>query len=70
MAYEILNDMVNKAPTRGAQVTLGSAKEIGCMVRELNAEQGDMAHGTIMFREAITICCTVEPKAPLLYIHR
>ena len=61
MAYVILNDMVNKAPTRGAQVTLGSAKEISCMIKEFNAEQGDMAHGTIMLREAITICCTVEP---------
>ena len=61
MAHEILSDVVNKAPPRDAQATLGSTKEIGCMVREFNAKQGDMAHGTIMFKEALSICCTFEP---------
>ena len=61
MAREILNDMVNKAPTRGAQATLGSTKEIGCMVREYNAEQGDLAQSTIMLKEAFTIGSTFAP---------
>ena len=61
MACDILDDMVNKAPPRGAHVTPSSAKEVSCMDKEFNAEQGYMDHGTIMFKEAFTISGAFAP---------
>ena len=70
MAHEILSDVVNKAPPRDAQAALGTTKEVGSMIREYNAEQGDLAKSAIMLKETFTIGSTFDPEASLLYICR
>ena len=55
MACDILDDMINKPPTGGTHVTLSTAQEVSCMGGKVNAEQGDVAYGTLMFKEAFTV---------------
>jgi len=62
--------MFNQAPARGAQVALGSNLKVGCMIRELNAKQVDLAQNTIMFKKAFSFCSTFKPEASLLRLHR
>ena len=68
MASDIPDDMIDKAPTRGTHVTLGTEQEVGCMSGEINAEQGDMARGTIMIKKALAIRRPFEPEATLLHV--
>ena len=62
--------MFNHAPTRGAEVTLGTMQIVGRMIWELNAKQVDLAQSTIVFKEAFTLRCTFKPEAPLLCLCR
>ena len=62
--------MFNHAPTRGAQVALGSIKIVGRMIWELNAKQVDLAQNTIVFKKAFSLCSTFKPEASLLRLIR
>ena len=68
MASDSLHYMVDQAPPRGTQVTLGALHEVGGVGREIKAEQKDMTRGTIMIKKALAICRPFKPEASLLNI--
>ena len=68
MTGQFTSDILQGSPSRGAQTTLGIAKEVGSVIRKDDAKQSCKVQSVIVCNSALTTGCTIEPKTSPLDI--